>query len=646
MATFDFLINDTTASAQDAPAAARLADGKVVVAWTSLNQDGSGAGVYFRRLDQNGGAVGEETRANATTVGGQLSPAIAALKDGGFVIAWTSAGQDGDGNGVYAQRFNRLGEPVGLEFRVADTTAGGQLNPDVAALEDGGFVIVWEDTGADGAISGVFQKRYSRLGAPLGAETRVNATTFDQQDQPAVAGLQTGGWVVAWASEHLGAFGPEDREIFLQRFGAAGAPLGPEARVSSAATTHDDAPRVETLGSGDFVVAWTAGAETAQLRGQVFHADGTRRGPERALSDPAVSDQQKNPAVAALDNGGFAVAWQDMNAPETVQERVFNANGAAIRAQTAAGASPHGGGADGVAAVGFDGGGFGVFWETRDEEIAGVVHDRGTARDDIQVLTARGLFLAGAGADYIQGSNSDDDIFGGAGPDLIYGRGGDDLLDAGKIGSATDADVIYGGSGLDVIDGSDGLDRLYGQGGADLIMGKPGDDTIDGGGGTDFLKGGLGDDEIWGQTGDDAIRGGEGDDYIRAGAGDDEVRAGLGDDLVHGEADNDLLEGLGGDDLIFGGLGDDEIRGGSGDDVMVGGAGTDVFVFGFPTFGDDGIRDFENGVDRIDMAGSGAAGFGALTIRALGPDAMVRFGEGSILLFGMAGALDAGDFTF
>ena len=42
---------------------------------------------------------------------------------GNYVIVWISFGQDGDGNGIYAQRDSSNGVPNGLEFRVNTTTA-------------------------------------------------------------------------------------------------------------------------------------------------------------------------------------------------------------------------------------------------------------------------------------------------------------------------------------------------------------------------------------------------------------------------------------------------------------------------------------------------------------------------------------------
>ena len=50
--------------------------------------------------------AGGEIQVNTYTAGNQLTPRVAGLSDGGSIVTWQSAGQDGSGLGVYAQRFD------------------------------------------------------------------------------------------------------------------------------------------------------------------------------------------------------------------------------------------------------------------------------------------------------------------------------------------------------------------------------------------------------------------------------------------------------------------------------------------------------------------------------------------------------------
>ena len=74
---------------------------------------------------------------NTTTAGRQMSPTVGLDAGGDAVIAWTSVGQDGDGPGVYAQRFDPSGSRVGSEFQVNATTTGTQNTPTLASINAG-----------------------------------------------------------------------------------------------------------------------------------------------------------------------------------------------------------------------------------------------------------------------------------------------------------------------------------------------------------------------------------------------------------------------------------------------------------------------------------------------------------------------------
>ena len=114
----EFLVNTETANAQKAPSAAALSGGGYVIVWDSLNQDGSGRGVYGQRYDANGNTVGTEFQVSTETANDQKTAVVTALSDGGFVVFWISDLQDGGGEGVYGQRFNAGGAAVGSEFLV------------------------------------------------------------------------------------------------------------------------------------------------------------------------------------------------------------------------------------------------------------------------------------------------------------------------------------------------------------------------------------------------------------------------------------------------------------------------------------------------------------------------------------------------
>ena len=80
-----------------------------------------------------GAADGAEFQVNATANDEQWVSTTAGLTDGGFVVTWTSNNQDGDGYGIYGQRYDAAGAAAGAEFQINTYTAGDQQFADVTA---------------------------------------------------------------------------------------------------------------------------------------------------------------------------------------------------------------------------------------------------------------------------------------------------------------------------------------------------------------------------------------------------------------------------------------------------------------------------------------------------------------------------------
>jgi serralysin len=239
---------------------------------------------------------------------------------------------------------------------------------------------------------------------------------------------------------------------------------------------------------------------------------------------------------------------------------------------------------------------------------------------------------------------------------------GTDLINPNGMASSFGYDLV--GDGLaETLIGSAGNDRLFGVGGADILMG---------GAGNDQLFGDLGADQLFGEAGADlfAYRGAadsngiDGYDIIKdfvigvdkidfyylnglqavsmnrlnggtiifALTATGQVQVGLvgnvqGTDLINpfgtpaafgydlvGDGASETLIGSGGNDRLFGAAGNDTLQGGRGQDFLSGGAGADIFKFlsgaDSNAAGYDIISDFQSGVDKIDLRGSGLVNVG------------------------------------
>ena len=167
-----------------------------------------------------------------------------------------------------------------------------------------------------------------------------------------------------------------------------------------------------------------------------------------------------------------------------------------------------------------------------------------------------------SGDDTIQGSGSNDNIYGGTGSDRLYGYNGDDYLDGGA-----DNDFLYGHYGDDTLIGGTGSDRILEFADVDFTL----SDTQLTGKGTDtlsqielaFLQGGKSDNLL------DASSATQMNVTLDGGGRNDTVIGGLSNDLLLGRGGNDRLEGRGGDDRLYSHYGDDTLIGGAGSDRII-----------------------------------------------------------------------------
>ena len=143
---------------------------------------------------------GVEFQVNTYTSSSQTTPAVCRDAAGNFVVVWRSYGQDGDGRGVFAQRFSSAGTPQGTEFQVNTYTPDDQQAPELCCDAGGNFVVVWQSNTQDGDIRGVFGQRFSSAGTPQGTEFQVNTYTTDTQSTGAICCDASGDFVVAWDS--------------------------------------------------------------------------------------------------------------------------------------------------------------------------------------------------------------------------------------------------------------------------------------------------------------------------------------------------------------------------------------------------------------------------------------------------------------
>lgn len=168
------------------PAVAR--DGRIFFAWIDFNGKaglGNGTSIYGRVFGADGTPLGPEFQVNTTDPGEQREPKTAADGLGTFMAVWEDRAPDAEGTDVHARRYDATGTPLGPEFRVNVTGAGGQVLPSVTMDWLGNALFVWEDRSVPG--SDVVARRFDAFDQPLTGEFALPSTAAGAQSEPFVA---------------------------------------------------------------------------------------------------------------------------------------------------------------------------------------------------------------------------------------------------------------------------------------------------------------------------------------------------------------------------------------------------------------------------------------------------------------------------
>ena len=240
-------VSETIPSDQHRPVVAKAPDGSFIVTWSGKGVGDLGdSGVFARRFASDGTPLTGEFLVNTTSAGSQRQPDVAVGSDGRFVISWNGVGP-GDVEGVFFQRFNPTAGTVGSETRVNTTINGQQHLPSVGLSDANDFVITWSGFGevaGNEDVRGIFLQRYDSAGSPVGGETLVNTTTALDQEDASISRAPNGEFVVTWTSLLTNA----STRIYAQRYDAAGGKSGSEFPVSTNPTADQEFSSVATFG--------------------------------------------------------------------------------------------------------------------------------------------------------------------------------------------------------------------------------------------------------------------------------------------------------------------------------------------------------------------------------------------------------------
>ena len=501
--------------------------------WTLSAGDG-----FWHLLVASFGPDGTMTRDPVLAEGGAEDPwgdlEIAALPDGGFVVAW---GEEGDWERRWsAQAFDAGGEPAGAPFEIVEDAELVRLELDATPT---GFLatavdhVPFEDDPDDWAET-ILLRSFDAGAEPIGPAEPISGSEMKRAVETTVG--PDGTVLVHWTEGHFD-FEEDDGFDAVKSYVAR---LDGEALEVEALFELDPArdhailmedERIAPIEDGRSLVVF---AREEPGGWDLLHY-ATTLGPGGAvdtvpvrLEIPADRWDAPAPEIAMLPDGGVIAAWEDRGRDERTTALVQrfdpdgSPSGAPSRLDLSApeGTEPLAGSApDTLALHTLASGHVMLTWSRDPYEERGATYAQLLATEFVE-----GVILGGAGDDALRGTMIDDVIVAQGGDDEAHGRAGADALDGGD-----GDDLLHGNRGGDVMSGGSGGDRLHGGAGADRLHGDEGDDRLYGSSGSDHLAGGAGDDRLKGGSGRDVLDGGSGRDAAWGGRGRDTFVLGEGD---------------------------------------------------------------------------------------------------------------------
>lgn len=327
----EFLVNTTTTSNERDVRITDLDDGGFLMVWQQYSSPTSVGTTYAQRYDAIGAKVGSQFAIGPAAAGTQHPfMAVEGLHGGSYVVAWPSTYTLGTGTDIIMQVYNSSGTAVGGNITVPSTTTGQDEAVDIVEVGNGLFMVTWVNTGNDGSAEGVFGRVYdSTTATAKGNQFQLNTSTANSQTGYDVAQLEGGNVVVAYQSDHGTASNSAIYFRVLQWNDSTNAmtEVTAETAASTAGGNVEQSAKVAALMNGGFAVAYfdsTAGTIYTKVYDSVGGSPSATVAVGTASNAPS--------AIAELEGGGYVIVWH--NDPgdgslNNVYARQFNADGSA-----------------------------------------------------------------------------------------------------------------------------------------------------------------------------------------------------------------------------------------------------------------------------------------------------------------------------
>ena len=365
----------------------------------------------FVVYNASGNAVGQ--RQLVTTESRQQgSPEIIALQDGGFVLLFKYQMSGGSSDDTFGQRYDASGDAIGERFEISGAVSGTDMSANGVELADGRLVIFSKN--ASGLTDTTTLQVFSSHGVKLGDSVVAMQGPGNEAKFEPTSMLLADGRVAVTIGTTLQVYSIDvDNVVTLDTTVDIDA-----ANMTAGDVTFSD---VVALADGGTFVAFTrlVPGGFAKIYGQRYDAAGHPVNGEVDFEDLAYG-AELNVRLEPSSDGGVYLYYSNENASGTNDLYRIHVDGG-VTGQTIADAQ----------------------YQDVTPEIGGIGNDVivGSASADV--------LLGNAGDDVLSGGSGDDIMSGGSGADtFVFGRGADN----DTISDAESSDQVSLQSGIEVED--------------------------------------------------------------------------------------------------------------------------------------------------------------------------------------------------
>jgi hypothetical protein len=151
--------------------------GNFLVAWQSEFPDGTLDSISTRWLDSNGNPLTDTVQMVGGSDGQQAEPALGSDPSGAVILTWTAYDADGTASGIYRLDVLDGGPPPDEPMLVSDPSQLAVSSSQVQASAQGSSVVAWNGTDGSTDIQGVYFQRFNSHGRPIGQQRQVGHQT-------------------------------------------------------------------------------------------------------------------------------------------------------------------------------------------------------------------------------------------------------------------------------------------------------------------------------------------------------------------------------------------------------------------------------------------------------------------------------------